>query len=81
MTNYNLKPCPFCSAIPTIRWEQWPITSDKSRVYILEADHSNECFIPLMEGLNRTGRMMAMSEERLADIWNRRANDEKVGGS
>lgn len=72
----ELKPCPFCGAIPTIEWEKWGEISETSGIYVLEANHKSCCFIRLMNGMNITGRMSAWNKTMLADAWNRRKSDD-----
>ena len=71
----QLKPCPFCGAIPTIHWEKWEEISVKSGIYVLNAYHDFECFIRRMNGMNIKGEMCAYTKERLIEVWNRRVTD------
>ena len=72
----ELKPCPFCGEIPTIKWESWKEISPDSGIYVLECHHKNECYIPHINGLNVTGRTIANSKQVLIDWWNRRISDD-----
>ena len=71
----ELKPCPWCGVIPTIKWEEWKEISPTCGVYRLEAEHLSGCYIRSMNGMNLTGAMIGNSEEYLAEIWNRRKAD------
>lgn len=75
--NINLKPCPFCGVKPTIRWESWKEISPNSGCYVLEANHTNDCFIMHMNGTNKTGRISSFNAKCIVDWWNRRASEEK----
>lgn len=75
MTAPELKPCPFCGAIPRLYWEPWNEISSDSGIYVLEADHKTSCYIRHINGLNLTGRTSAFNKECLVDWWNRRAGD------
>lgn len=68
----ELRPCPFCGVIPTIRWEEWKEISDTSGAYVLEAPHRDVCFINRMNGTNNTGRKTAFNKQVLIDSWNYR---------
>ena len=72
----ELKPCPFCGVVPTIRREKWRDVSDTAGCYYLEAPHSIECFIRSMDGINSTGRMAAFTKEILIERWNTRIEVE-----
>ena len=71
----ELKPCPWCGAIPTIKWVEWKEISPDCGIYRLEADHLDGCYIRMINGMNLTGQASSNSKERLADAWNRRTND------
>lgn len=73
----ELKPCPFCGAIPQLYWEPWKEISEMAGTFILEADHHEDCFIRNMNGLNITGRMSSGNKERIINAWNRRADNAK----
>lgn len=75
----ELKPCPWCGVIPTIKWVEWKDISPDSPdcgIYRLEADHLDGCYIRMINGMNLTGQASSGRKERLADAWNRRVNDE-----
>ena len=74
----DLKPCPFCGVIPTVKWDAWKEISPKSGCYHLEANHTKDCYILHMNGMNLTGRSSAFNKECLIDWWNRRAKDDCV---
>lgn len=71
-----LKPCPFCGAIPDIFWEPWREISEDAGAYVLEANHTHECFIVRMNGMNFRGRMTSFNKDSLIDAWNRRVDNE-----
>ena len=72
MGNFKLLPCPFCGAIPKIRWEPWKDISETAGVYVLEANHKVGCFIVQMNGTNYKGRMSAFNDDVLKKAWNTR---------
>jgi hypothetical protein len=67
----ELKPCPFCGAIPTIEYE--PDISHNSGIYRLSAKHDNTCFIRKMNGMNKYGEMSDRNKDIIVSAWNRRA--------
>ena len=73
----ELKPCPFCGVIPTVKWDAWEEISPKSGCYHLEANHTKDCYILHMNGTNSTGQSSAFNKECLIDWWNRRAEHER----
>lgn len=72
----ELKPCPFCGVIPILYWERWDEISPDSGCYHLEANHTKDCYILHMNGMNIKGRTSAFNKECLVDWWNRRAKDD-----
>lgn len=73
----NLKPCPFCGAVPTIKWEAWKEISPTCGIWVLEAEHRNGCYIRFMNGTNSTGQACGTNKQRLADAWNKRASNDE----
>lgn len=71
-----LKPCPFCGAVPTIRWEKWEEISDTSGIYVLEAFHKHGCYIRHMDGLDRKGTTHSPYKDVLINRWNTRIEVE-----
>lgn len=71
----ELKPCPFCGVVPKLWWEAWREISPVSGCYHLEAQHTKDCYILHMNGMNSTGRTSAFNKECLIDLWNRRAGE------
>ncbi len=72
----TLKPCPFCGVVPRIYWEPWKDISETAGIYVLEANHKNECYIPSICGMNATGMCISKNETALINTWNRRFNEE-----
>ena len=73
----ELKPCPFCGAVPRLYWEPWKEISPTCGIYVLEADHKDSCYISHINGMNLTGRTSASNKKCLIDWWNRRASDDE----
>ena len=71
----ELKPCPFCGAVPVIEWEAWKEISETSGIYVLQANHRTGCFIRAMNGTNATARMSASCKGVLQKTWNRRIDN------
>lgn len=67
-----LKPCPFCGVVPTLEWEEWKEISETAGVYVLEANHREQCFFRMMNGMNSVGRMSSSNLRRLEEVWNDR---------
>lgn len=76
MGEVKLKPCPFCGAIPRLYWEPWKEISPTSGCYVLEADHTDKCYILHMNGTNSTGRTSAFNTECLIRYWNHRSGED-----
>lgn len=76
----KLKPCPFCGAIPTIRWEKWREISETSGCYVLDAPHEMGCFIRSMDGMNTLGQAHSFYKDGLVARWNTRmkGTDDEV---
>lgn len=72
----ELKPCPFCGVKPRLYWESWKEISPESGIYVLEANHTNNCYIYRINGMNSTGRASSRSKVCLVEWWNRRVKDE-----
>ena len=68
----ELKPCPFCGAIPVVKWEPWKEISEDCGVFALNVTHERNCFFSRMCGLNMETRMIADDEETLIETWNTR---------
>ena len=73
----ELKPCPFCGVIPNLWWDAWEEISPESGCYHLEANHTEDCYITHMNGMNSTGRTSASNKECLIDWWNRRMGESE----
>lgn len=71
----ELKPCPFCGVVPTIEWEPWEEISKTAGIFNLEANHTPDCFLHQMNGLNIKGRMSAFNKTVLILAWNRRIDN------
>lgn len=68
----ELKPCPFCGVVPTLKWESWTEISPDSGCYVISAEHRISCYISHINGMNTTGRISAFNKECLIDYWNTR---------
>ena len=83
----ELKPCPFCGAIPTLYcditgWDERPVYKAKENgyrpiTYVLKAEHRAGCYIRMMDGTNFTGRTTASNYQWLMLGWNRRITDNE----
>lgn len=71
----QLKPCPFCGCIPKLYWERWNEISERAGTYVLEANHSRDCFIYQMNGMNTTGKATSHSARILIEMWNTRLGE------
>jgi len=83
----NLRPCPFCGAVPTIYCD---LTDWRGRAvyqkyaneyrptsYILKANHRDGCYIRSMNGTNSEGKTTSCNWQSLVEKWNRRFTDEE----
>lgn len=78
MQEIELKPCPFCGVVPTIRWEEWKDISKTAGIYVLEAKHRERCFLRLMNGMNDSGKMSSNNLRLLEETWNERISEDDL---
>ena len=68
----ELKPCPFCGAVPKIEWHAWKEISETSGAYYLTAEHTEDCFFVRKNGMPPYGEMTDSNKDRIITAWNRR---------
>ena len=68
----DLKPCPFCGYVPSIVKEGEP----PYVFYHLTNRHKRGCFIDSQNGYD-TGKMSAFNWQCIAEVWNRRIDDDQ----
>lgn len=77
MSDERIKPCPFCGGEAEIKWVPWTEIGKSSGAYVLNVNHSPQCFIRNADGLI-DGRMTDSCKERIIATWNTRKPMERI---